>query len=103
VPAFEAVGERSIREPERERLGVRAPLQAGRRYRRGRRDRNPLPHGRPLASFCHEIQDSSPNRAFLVHFFATFPLDLYVRITAHTRYEIKQRRITLRRRSLAAE
>jgi hypothetical protein len=56
-----------------------------------------------LASFCHEIQDSSLNRAFLVHFFATFPLDVYVRIIAHTHYEIKQRRITLRRRSLAAE
>jgi hypothetical protein len=34
-----------------------------------------------LASFCRKIQDSSQNRAFLAHFFATFPLDLYVRIT----------------------
>jgi hypothetical protein len=51
--AFEMVGEHGIRPPERERLGVRALLQADRRRRR---DRTPLPCGQRLGGIADVLE-----------------------------------------------
>ena len=52
------MGERGIRKPERERLGVGAFLQADRRNLRGRRDRTPLPYGQRLGGVADVLERS---------------------------------------------